>query len=224
MDWSIFRYLQIFKSFWNKICARIWNKFWGRPNSANTTFVSFYEVFCQHVLHLLHNQEFTVLIYNAQQIFISNHKNICANHFPWFVQELMMCYFSSGCIFRYFRQVGNGFTAFFHVSIHVYSIYGFVHKQAHLLNSHVVFVQLVQNIHLQFRRYYYSFAFYSHTICHGQLMSDRPIFLYVLCPAICFVCTTLYDICLELFQVCICGCCFIYIRWMDALEGPLLHW
>ena len=38
-----------------------------------------------------------------------------------------------------------------------------------------------------------------------------PIFLNVLCHIIFFVWPTLYDICLELLQVCISCCCFLYI-------------
>ena len=61
------------------------------------------------------------------------------------------------------------------------------------------------------RRYYYSFAFYSHTVYHGQLMSDGPVFLYFSWHIIFFVWPTLYDIGFGLLQVCFSGCCFLYI-------------
>ena len=37
------------------------------------------------------------------------------------------------------------------------------------------------------RRYYYLFAFYGHTFYNGQLISNKPISLYVLCHIISFV-------------------------------------
>ena len=69
-----------------------------------------------------------------------------------------------------------------------YPVYGFTNKQPHLLDSHVVAVQLAWYLYLQLRRTYYSFAFYGHAIYYGQLMSDGPIFLYVLCHII-FLCS-----------------------------------
>ena len=72
-------------------------------------------------------------------------------------------------------------------------------------------MQLAQYLHLQLRWSYYLFAFYSHTIYHGQLISDGPIFLYVLCQILFIVQPALYDICLMFLQMCISGCCFLFI-------------
>ena len=72
----------------------------------------------------------------------------------------------------------------FYITIHVYWLYRLMHKQPIFLSSNVVAVQLVQYLHLQLRTFYYPCTFYGHTIYHGLLMSNGPIFLYVLCHTI----------------------------------------
>ena len=82
--------------------------------------------------------------------------------------------------------------------------------QPDLHTANVAAIQLAQYHHLQLKRYYNLFAFYGHAICHGQLMYYGPIF-YVFCHIHFFVLPILYDIHLELLQVHIPGCCFLYI-------------
>ena len=79
--------------------------------------------------------------------------------------------------------------------------------------SNEVAVQLTQYLHQYLKWYYYSLTFYDHAIYHSQLTSDGPIFLYVLCYVLFFVQLALYNMCLELLQECISGCCFLYISY-----------
>ena len=124
-----------------------------------------------------------------KNFFIINHKNIYTNHFPWLGWHLMGYCFAMQQHILVFQTGWTVLYCIFYISIHVYSVYGFACKQPHNLDSLVVAVQMVQHLHLQLRRYY-SFAFYGHTIYHGQLMSDGAIFLYVLCHII-FLCSQL---------------------------------
>ena len=59
-----------------------------------------------------------------------------------------------------------------------------------------------------------------HTIYHCKLMSDGPIFLYVLCHIVVFVWPTLYDITLS--GVYLWLFLLVYLTWMDTLTGPML--
>ena len=38
-----------------------------------------------------HDKKFALIIYNAQQILIINHKDICTKHLPWLGQDLEQC-------------------------------------------------------------------------------------------------------------------------------------
>ena len=158
-------------------CVHILNQLFRQAKLSEYNFGCLYQVFSQHALHLLYNWEHAVVTYNIQKCFIIDHKNICANHFTW-----LGPYFMGYCILLWlcilvFQTCCAMFYCVFYISIHVKPLYVFIHKQPHLLNSHVVAVQLVQILHLLLRRYYYSFASHNHTIYHEQVLSDGPIFL-----------------------------------------------
>ena len=96
-----------------------------------------YQVFSQHAVHLLHNQELTVVIYNAQQIVIINHKNIYNNYFTaW-----LGCCFSMQLHILVFQLDQTVLYCIFYIGIHVYPVSEFACRQPCLLSSSVVAVQ-----------------------------------------------------------------------------------
>ena len=107
MTWSMFRCLQNSC----KICAYIWNQYFGLAKLSEYRFACLNQVFGQHALHHLHKWELTVGIYNAHQISLLI-KKIFAKYLPQPGWHLMGVVFPCSCIFWYSRQVNQCFTAF----------------------------------------------------------------------------------------------------------------